>query len=175
MFPPESSAQTAPVPPTLPVSSAATPTRAGALDDELRALEQQRDRLADLLVVDDDELVEQLVEDRHRQLAGVLDGDAVGDRVAVRPACTPTRRTPGPQRAHRDRDAGGEPAAADRDEQRLRVRQLLGELEPDRALAGDHALVLERVDERRAGLLDAASASASASSKVAPARTASAP
>ena len=31
-------------------------------------------------------------------------------------------------------------------------RQLLGELEPDRALAGDHPLVLERVDERRAGL-----------------------
>ena len=55
--------------------------RAGALDHQLRAFEQQRDRLADLLVADLDQLVEQVVEDRHRHLARVLDRDAVGDRV----------------------------------------------------------------------------------------------
>ena len=34
------------------------------------------------------------------------------------------------------------------------VGQLLGELEPDRPLSGDHALVLEGVHERRAGRVD---------------------
>ena len=67
---------------------------------------------------------------------------------------TPTTRTSGSALLQRQRDARGEPAAADRDQHRLRVRHLLGELEPDRPLAGDHALVLERVDERRAGPLD---------------------
>ena len=107
--------------------------------------------------VDRDQVVEQLVEDAHRHLARLLDRDAVGDRVAVaaRPA-TPTSRTLRPQRAQRDRDPGGEAAAADRDQDRLELGQLLGELEADRALAGDHALVLERVDEGGAGLLDAA-------------------
>ena len=53
---------------------------ARALDDELGAFEQQSDRFGDLLVVDVHDLVEQLVEDRHRQLTRMLDGDAVGDR-----------------------------------------------------------------------------------------------
>ena len=61
----------------------------------------------------------------------------------------------GPQRAQRDRDPGGEPAAADRDQHGPDVGELLGELEPDRPLAGDHVLVLEGVDEGRPGLLDA--------------------
>ena len=56
-----------------------------------------------------------------------------------------------PQRAQRDRDPGGEAAAADRQHERLDVGQLLRELEPDRPLAGDHVAVLERVDERRTG------------------------
>ena len=37
---------------------------AGALDDELRALEQEDDRLRDGLVLDDDHLVEEVAEDR---------------------------------------------------------------------------------------------------------------
>ena len=82
----------------------------------------------------------------------------------------------GPERAQRDRDACGEPAAADRQEERLCVRQLLGELEPDRSLAGDHGRILERVHERGACLVGTlACASASASSKPAPASTVSAP
>src|SRR5438874_2452781 len=44
------------------------------------------------------------------------------------------------------------PAAADRQHDQLGVGRLLGELEPDRALTGDHDLVLERVHERGAGL-----------------------
>ena len=43
--------------------------RARAFDDELRALEQQHDRLADLLVGDGDDVVEHAVENAHRQLA----------------------------------------------------------------------------------------------------------
>ena len=46
-----------------------------------------------------------------------------------------------------------EAAAADRDHDRPGLRHLLGELEPDRPLAGDHALVLVRMDEGGAGLL----------------------
>ena len=98
-----------------------------------------------------------------RQLARVLDRDAVGDRVAeLRAAgerCARGRLHADdadvrPERAQRERDPGGEPAAADRDDDRLEPRDLLGELEADRPLAGDHVVVLEGVDERRAGLLD---------------------
>ena len=68
------------------------------------------------------------------------------------------------------------PAAADRQEERPDVGQLVGELETDRALARDHRLVLERVHERRTRLGCArASASTSASSKPAPASTVFAP
>ena len=45
---------------------------ARALDEQLRALEQEHDRVADLLVGDGDDVVEQLVEDRGRQLPGCL-------------------------------------------------------------------------------------------------------
>ena len=64
-------------------------------------------------------------------------------------------RTSGLSARSADRDPGREPAAADRDHERPEVRQLLDELEPDRALPRDHALVLEGVDERRAARLDA--------------------
>ena len=60
-----------------------------------------------------------------------------------------------PQRAEPDRDPAGEAAAADRDHDRPRPGgELLGELEPERPLAGDDARVVERVDEGRAGRLD---------------------
>ncbi len=50
---------------------------------------EQHDRARDLLVVDDDDVVEQLAQDRLGQRSRVLDGDAVGDRrarVGVSPA-----------------------------------------------------------------------------------------
>ena len=57
----------------------------------------------DLIVSDGDDLVEQLAEDRQRQLARLLDRDAIGDREPTRcrqrtartPAWTPTIRTSG--------------------------------------------------------------------------------
>ena len=156
MLPPERSAQTPPLPPTLPARSAATDAAPAPSTTSFDALEQQRDRLGDLLVLDVDDVVEQVVEDRHRQLARVLDGDPVGDRAAAGLARLHADEPhAGPQRTQRDRDSRRQPAAADRQDEGLDVRQLLGELEPDRALARDHGGVLERVHERRAGLLRA--------------------
>ena len=43
----------------------------------------------------------------------------------------------GPRRLDRDRDAGGEPAAADRDDDLGEVGHVLEQLQPERALAGD--------------------------------------
>ena len=100
------------------------------------------------------QVVEHRVEDAHRQLPGILDEDAVGDReasLAGLHAHDPHVRL---YRAQRRRDAGGETAAADGYQHRRRVRHLLGELEPDRPLARDHAGVLERMDERRAAFRD---------------------
>ena len=131
------------------------PDGAGAFDEELRALEQERDRLADLLVGHLDDLVERLLEDAHRQRARLLDCDPVRDRVAAAAHLDADEPQLRAQRTERDRDPGSQPAAADGDQHRLRVRHLLGKLEPDRSLAGDHALVLERVHEGRSGLLDA--------------------
>ena len=150
MFPPESSAQTEPVPPTLPVRSAATPTAPAPSTTSFER--SSRSAIASLISssVDHDELVEQLLEDPHRHLARVLDRDAVGDRVRAALGVHADEANLRPQRAHRDRDPRREPAAADRDQERLELGQLLRELEADRALAGDHALVLERVDERGA-------------------------
>ena len=79
----------------------------------------------------------------------MLDGDSVGDRVAGL-ADDADGAHVGTALLQRQDDACREPAAADRDQHRVRVGRLLGELEADRALSGDDALVLEGVDERRA-------------------------
>jgi hypothetical protein len=52
------------------------------------------------------------------------------------------------KRPDRDCDPAGEPAAADRDEDRGDVGQRLGDLEADRALAGDHPVVVEGRNDR---------------------------
>ena len=71
-------------------------------------------------------------------------------RIAAAPsASTPTTRTPG-RTGQRGRDAGDEAAAADRHHDRLDVGALVGDLEPDRALAGDDQRVVERRHERGA-------------------------
>jgi hypothetical protein len=126
---------------------------AGALDEQLRALNAQDERLRDLLVGHLDGVGEDVLEDGARKLAGMLHGDAVGDRVARLTDHADHPHT-GAAILQRERDAGGEPAAADRDQHGLGVGRLLRELEADRPLAGDHALVLEGVHERRAGALD---------------------
>ena len=58
----------------------------------------------------------------------------------------------GPDAAQRERDSRGQAAAADRNDHRAEVVDLVRELEPDRPLAGDHDGILERMDERRSGL-----------------------
>ncbi len=116
--------------------------------------------MRDLLVGDRDDLVERLGQDRARQLAGVLHRDPVRDRVPADGAAGERRARRRldahepqlrPQLPQRDRNARGETAAADREHDHLGGgRKLLGQLEPERALAGDHLRIFERVDERRA-------------------------
>ena len=62
MLPPERIASAGPLRLTLPASRAATDGRAGAFDDELRPLEEEDDRLADLLIGDGDDVVEEVLE-----------------------------------------------------------------------------------------------------------------
>ena len=65
------------------------------------------------------------------------------------------QRQLGPKSPQPDRDARREPTTADRDHDRPRAgRQLLGELEPERPLAGHDARVVEGVHEGRAALHD---------------------
>ena len=106
--------------------------RAGALDHELGALEQQDHGVGDVVLGHDDDVVDASASQQRRvSCARLLDGDAVGDgqaagrvhRLAARaatpaPARTPrpARRRPGPRAARdltRDGHAAGQPAAAD--------------------------------------------------------------
>ena len=100
------------------------PRGARALDDELRPLQAEHERIADLVVADPNEVVERPPENRHRQLAGPLHGDAVCDRQlgAGLDAHDPDLR---PQGAQREGDAGGQAAAADRDHDGADVVELL--------------------------------------------------
>ena len=59
MLPPEDRADVALLPPALPASTAATDARR-PFDEHLQAFEQEHDRVADLLVRDGDDVVEQL-------------------------------------------------------------------------------------------------------------------
>ena len=56
----------------------------------------------------------------------------------------PRRRTKGPQRGG---DAAGEPAAAERDDDRVHVREVLEDLEADRAVSGDDGRIADGMDE----------------------------
>ena len=74
---------------------------------------------------------------------------------ASRPTSTPTRRTSGRSARRAIATPEASPPPPTGISTVPSVGHLLGELEPDRALAGDHVLVLERRDEGRARLLDA--------------------
>ena len=63
-----------------PESRAATPDRAGAFDVQLRPVHQQHHRVGDRILVDGDHLVDPPIDERAGELAGVLHGDAVGER-----------------------------------------------------------------------------------------------
>ena len=144
--------------------------RARALDDELRALEQQHDRLADLLVRDRDDVVEQI----RRGAAscsspGCFDRDPVGDRVAVP---TPGLHAddvarPAAARAARSRCRAASPPPPIGIEQRAR-RPAPARRARARSSPGPRSTssVLEGMDERRRrSPRRSASAAAIASSK----------
>ena len=128
------------------------PDRARALHEQLLPLEAEEERVRDLLVSDLHDVVEQCGRGSPTRARPVLHRDAVGDRHA-RPADhahdADTRR--------RSRSAVEIPAASPPPPIGTRnvsaSSALLRELEPDRALPRDHARVLERVHERRAGTL----------------------
>jgi len=61
----------------------------------------------------------------------------------------------GPQRLDRAGDARGQPAAAVGDHDRVRVGQVLEYLQPDRAVAGHHPGILDRVHEQPVHPVDA--------------------
>ncbi len=98
----------------------------------------------------------------------VLHRNALGERrPAARPVGAvervPHRRVergfrphhldPRPHRARRDRVAGDQPAAADRDHQHVEIGDLLQHLQRDRALAGDDQGVVVGVDPGQVALL----------------------
>ena len=93
-------------------------------------------------------------EQRRGDLAGPLDRDPVADRpldAALRLHADDAHAVK--PRTRRDRDPGRERSAADRDHDHRRRRRLVRDLEPDRALSGDHVGVVEGVDQRCAGAL----------------------
>jgi hypothetical protein len=136
--------------------------RAGALHDELRALDQEDHRLGGLVVTDRHHFVEPALDERQRQLAGLLDGDPVADRVGRPRADWAVRgkrchvRCAGlrlhadharlkDQGLHGHGHAGGEAAAAERHHHEAHLGAVLDDLEPRGALTRDDLRVVERV------------------------------
>src|SRR5581483_12277206 len=126
--------------------------------------------LLDLLLGDQNRLDAEPGADGDRVLAREGRAEAVGDRPrldrdgAARLQGVVKRRRAlrldgddlrgGPQALHGGRDPGDESAAADRNDDDVDVGHVLDQLEADGALPGDHEWIVERVDERPAGLLD---------------------
>ena len=138
---------------TRPARSAASPTAPAPSTRSFVRSSAEDERLRDLLVRDLDDVVEDALEDRGRELAAVLHRDPVGDREA-RLADDADDAHAGPRSFSASAIPAASPPPPIGIDDRLGVRRLLRELEPDRPLAGDDPLVLERVDERRAGALD---------------------
>ena len=139
--------------------------RAGRLEDRARVLEHVLDRGADLVGIDQDDLVDQLLAEAEGFLADLLHRHAVGEHADLRQAHAPA----GLERAghgvgiHRldaddldlraqaldvGGDAGDQPAAADRHEDRIDRRLVLAQdFHADGALAGDHVRIVVGMDE----------------------------
>ena len=136
--------------------------RPGAFDVELRPLHQQHHRVRDRLLVDRDDLVDPAFDEGPRDRTGRLHGDAVGerrDRTNRRPRARRTAHTQRPgrhdpnrgrRRLDRDRQPGRQPTAPDRDDDQRQIVDVLEQLQPERALAGDHDRIVERMTERPA-------------------------
>ena len=146
------------------------PDRAGALDNQLRPLEQEHHRFGDLVLFHAHQLVDPASDQRQRELPRALDRDPVGDRQRR----GDRDRSPGGERARhrgaaghldpgdldllacgldRDRDAADQTAPAHRHDHPRQVRDLREQLESERSLSGDHVPVLERVHERHSLIL----------------------
>ena len=113
MFPPERTTATEPEPVIATGEERGEPDGPGSLDEELRPLDAEHERLRDLVVRDRDRLVEHVLEDRRRENAGFLDRDPVRDRVAGL-ADHADRAHVRPPRLERERDPRSEAATADR-------------------------------------------------------------
>ena len=160
--------------------------RSGALDDELRALEQQHDRLRDLLVVDHDDVVEQVAEDRGGELAGMLHGDPVRDGRAdgSSPAsgahaadCTPTSRSSGRSARSAIAMPDARPPPPDGDHDGAGARAAAARRARDRVFPDPRSRADPRTGARRSRRMRATirSAAPTASSKPSPASSTSAP
>ena len=136
-----------------------------ALGDDLLVLQVHRDRFLDRIVRHHEHVVHQRIDDLTGHHPGVLDGDAFGDRGAVRlgrcmafPSSCPVvsgdlhaddlhmRR----ERLQRDSDAADEATTAHGYQDHVDLRDIGEQFETDRALSGDHERVVERVDRDEA-------------------------
>jgi hypothetical protein len=153
MFPPERTTATEPVPCTRPARSAARPTAPAPSTRNFVRSTQRTSACA--ISSSDTETRSSSVSFEHaaRELSLVLHGDAVRDRVPGLALHADDCDVRAPL-LEREEIPRSEPAATDGDDEGLRLRRLLRELEADRALPRDDALVLERVHERRSGRLD---------------------
>jgi Na+/H+-dicarboxylate symporter len=138
--------------------------RAGALDDEMVRAREQPDRRAHALLGDEDDVVDEVPQERKHLLGDVgnrdavahraaLDGDGLAraDRVVERRAAArfdgddAHRGLDGSERA---RDARDQATSADRHVDRVDLRALLEDLEAERRVAEDHVAVRPGMDER---------------------------
>mmetsp|Transcript_17452 Transcript_17452/g.54518 ORF Transcript_17452/g.54518 Transcript_17452/m.54518 type:complete len:290 (-) Transcript_17452:122-991(-) len=141
-------------------------SRAAAFNDDLLVLEQAEDAEGDLLLLDDDDVVRVLLGDGEGVAADCRHGEAVGEgrgrrcrhglarrqrgrERGARGGLDADDRRLGSERLDRERDAREQPGAAARDEDEVKVVQLVDELEAQRPRAGDDRLVVVAVHVRQ--------------------------
>ncbi len=156
-------------PGSFPAKQGGNAHRAGALNDELRALHQEHHRLRDLILADADQVLHPVLDQLQRQFAGTLDGDAVGDRADGVDGDRVTGLDRGDERSaglnlnaddlhlgalgpDRHRDPADQTSAPDRHHNACEVGHLTQKLEPHATLARDHIDIVEWMDELHPGL-----------------------
>ena len=155
-----------------PLPQAGDPQRAGRLHDRSRVVEDLLDRGADLVVRHAHDLVHRLPDDRKRDLSHLAHGDTIGkdadaiehDRAACRHRLEhgvglvglhANHANAGAERLDVAGDPGDQPASSDGDEDGRHIAEAVTkDLVADRALAGDHQWIVERMDEREPRRLD---------------------
>ncbi len=138
---------------------------AGALDECLFDIQQQRNRVLELRLVRQQDVVGVLAHERQRESPELGHRDALRQRVAAAGSRAAVERRfqrrvesgldadhldAGLDRFRRERHAADQPTAADRHDQAVEVRNVFDHLERDCALSGDDQRVVERMDERQA-------------------------